>query len=677
MVNALTEDAHLDKLRGFAQDSGEGRWTVQAAVDHAVPLPVITAALFARFASRQDDSPAMKVVAALRNQFGGHAVTASAGSTEKGADAPGADVAGRERPHRQPAAGLGGDATRRPDARLLPVADRLPVLARARAGARAGPDGAGGGERAGQDQRRRGAGLRRHARARTGSAPTRRWCGPAPSARSCGPGSSAAGAAPWSRSSSTRAGPTGHGSTARRCRGPARCSGCCAPCCSRRRTWRSCGATRRSDAASWTTCWSCARPGSPGCAATTSGCSSSATPCSRRRSWPAAPAAATCAPSTSGTRTWPGPAPSCWPPGWPWSTALAPHVAKAYAEVSAGQGEPVLAYRSSLGEALPRRAATGTSSPPRCSPSSAGSAPQEVERGVSPGRAAPRRAGAHARARRDRRAAGQGLRLARGVLVGGAGAAAGELPAAARRRGRRATASRCSCSTTCSPSSTSAGATGWPRWSAAPSRCWSPPRCADDVPEALLGGRVRRRRRAGHPCPLTSRPTPRRRAGARAQRAGPGAGGAGPGQGARQGEGRGPTPRYAAAPARRAGASGDARDPVLFGAAIARLVDRARLGEHDQRRAGGRASGTRWSGPEIADHCRPASLRRRRAGAGRGVLGLGHPAAAARPQRWSGGSTAQVGPGVVTRVVVRGPAQPDWRRGPRRVQGRGPRDTYG
>ncbi len=92
MVNALTEDAHLDELRGFAQDSGEGRWTVQAAVDHAVPMPVISAALFARFASRQDDSPAMKVVAALRNQFGGHAVTSAAGSTETGADAPGADA---------------------------------------------------------------------------------------------------------------------------------------------------------------------------------------------------------------------------------------------------------------------------------------------------------------------------------------------------------------------------------------------------------------------------------------------------------------------------------------------------------------------------------------------------------------------------------------------------------
>ena len=62
------------KIRGYAADSGEGRWTVEAAIDNAVPMPVITAALFARFASRQDDSPAMKMVAALRNQFGGHAV---------------------------------------------------------------------------------------------------------------------------------------------------------------------------------------------------------------------------------------------------------------------------------------------------------------------------------------------------------------------------------------------------------------------------------------------------------------------------------------------------------------------------------------------------------------------------------------------------------------------------
>ncbi|MEU4091774.1 phosphogluconate dehydrogenase (NAD(+)-dependent, decarboxylating) [Streptomyces sp. NPDC026673] len=76
-VNALDEDEHLDKLKGYAEDSGEGRWTVEAAIDNAVPLPAITASLFARFASRQDDSAQMKMIAALRNQFGGHAVASS------------------------------------------------------------------------------------------------------------------------------------------------------------------------------------------------------------------------------------------------------------------------------------------------------------------------------------------------------------------------------------------------------------------------------------------------------------------------------------------------------------------------------------------------------------------------------------------------------------------------
>ncbi|MFH8223270.1 MULTISPECIES: phosphogluconate dehydrogenase (NAD(+)-dependent, decarboxylating) [unclassified Streptomyces] len=78
-VNALDDDEHLEKLRGYAEDSGEGRWTVEAAIDNAVPLPAITASLFARFASRQDDSPQMKMVAALRNQFGGHAVESKKG----------------------------------------------------------------------------------------------------------------------------------------------------------------------------------------------------------------------------------------------------------------------------------------------------------------------------------------------------------------------------------------------------------------------------------------------------------------------------------------------------------------------------------------------------------------------------------------------------------------------
>ncbi|HEX6872659.1 MAG TPA: decarboxylating 6-phosphogluconate dehydrogenase [Micromonosporaceae bacterium] len=71
---ALDEDADLAGLRGYAEDTGEGRWTVEEAIRLAVPMNVIGASLFARFQSRQDDSPAMKAVAALRNQFGGHAV---------------------------------------------------------------------------------------------------------------------------------------------------------------------------------------------------------------------------------------------------------------------------------------------------------------------------------------------------------------------------------------------------------------------------------------------------------------------------------------------------------------------------------------------------------------------------------------------------------------------------
>ncbi|KEI44666.1 phosphogluconate dehydrogenase (NAD(+)-dependent, decarboxylating) [Saccharopolyspora rectivirgula] len=77
LVRALEEDPELEQLRGYVNDSGEGRWTVEEAINNAVPAPVITAALFARFASRQEDSPAMKAVAALRNQFGGHAVQKS------------------------------------------------------------------------------------------------------------------------------------------------------------------------------------------------------------------------------------------------------------------------------------------------------------------------------------------------------------------------------------------------------------------------------------------------------------------------------------------------------------------------------------------------------------------------------------------------------------------------
>jgi 6-phosphogluconate dehydrogenase len=74
LVRALEEDPELDDLEGYVEDSGEGRWTLEEAINNAVPAPVISAALFARFASRQQHSAAMRAVAALRKQFGGHAV---------------------------------------------------------------------------------------------------------------------------------------------------------------------------------------------------------------------------------------------------------------------------------------------------------------------------------------------------------------------------------------------------------------------------------------------------------------------------------------------------------------------------------------------------------------------------------------------------------------------------
>lgn len=74
LVKALEEDPELADIEGYVEDSGEGRWTVHDALDRAVPVPTISAAIFARFVSRQKDSPSMKAVAALRKQFGGHAV---------------------------------------------------------------------------------------------------------------------------------------------------------------------------------------------------------------------------------------------------------------------------------------------------------------------------------------------------------------------------------------------------------------------------------------------------------------------------------------------------------------------------------------------------------------------------------------------------------------------------
>ena len=72
--DAFAKDGDLHGLEGYVEDSGEGRWTVQEAIDLDVPAPVITLSLLARLRSRQDDSFSAKVIAALRNEFGGHAV---------------------------------------------------------------------------------------------------------------------------------------------------------------------------------------------------------------------------------------------------------------------------------------------------------------------------------------------------------------------------------------------------------------------------------------------------------------------------------------------------------------------------------------------------------------------------------------------------------------------------
>lgn len=124
----------------------------------------------------------------------------------------------------------------------------------------------------------------------------------------------------------------------------------------------------------------------------------------------------------------------------------------------------------------------------------------------------------------------------------------------------------------------------------------------------------------------------------------------------------------------RAG-GGDGRDPVLFGEAVRRLVEERGW---QATTAAGRVLGDwdRLVGPQIADHCRPASLVD-------GELVL-----VAESSAWAtqlrlltrtvqARLTAQVGEDVVTSITVRGPTAPDWRKGPRRVRGRGPRDTYG
>ena len=88
---ALANEEELQHIRGYVEDSGEGRWTVEQAIERAVAAPVITASLFARFSSRQPDSMGAKIVAALRNQFGGHAVLEEAAAAQVAAEAAGTD----------------------------------------------------------------------------------------------------------------------------------------------------------------------------------------------------------------------------------------------------------------------------------------------------------------------------------------------------------------------------------------------------------------------------------------------------------------------------------------------------------------------------------------------------------------------------------------------------------
>ena len=102
MVDALDENPTLDDVSDYTNDSGEGRWTVEEAIALGVPMPVISASLFARFASRQEVSPTMQAVSALRGQFGGHQVmTVDEGEALRRGTSAGARKGGRRPEHRR------------------------------------------------------------------------------------------------------------------------------------------------------------------------------------------------------------------------------------------------------------------------------------------------------------------------------------------------------------------------------------------------------------------------------------------------------------------------------------------------------------------------------------------------------------------------------------------------
>ena len=95
-ADAFAKDPGLNQITGYVEDSGEGRWTVQESIDHAVPAPVLALSLYMRFRSRQPDSFGGKVLAALRNEFGGHAVHHAATTPQH---VPGEAAAGAEKTH--------------------------------------------------------------------------------------------------------------------------------------------------------------------------------------------------------------------------------------------------------------------------------------------------------------------------------------------------------------------------------------------------------------------------------------------------------------------------------------------------------------------------------------------------------------------------------------------------
>ena len=78
IARGLTQDPELSSIKGWVEDTGEGRWTVEAAIDESVPVPIIAESLFARFRSRMENTFGDRLLAMMRNQFGGHAVVSDA-----------------------------------------------------------------------------------------------------------------------------------------------------------------------------------------------------------------------------------------------------------------------------------------------------------------------------------------------------------------------------------------------------------------------------------------------------------------------------------------------------------------------------------------------------------------------------------------------------------------------